>query len=91
MANKEKPPRVAVVVKTRDGRRLKPECPVCGEVSWGKLVPQGIDDPEKVGTMILAEVGEKIMGMGVQLWLCANCGHIWFRSGTVAESMDDER
>lgn len=91
MASEEKPPRSEVVVRTRDGRLLKPACPVCGEVSWGKLVPDKKDDPDKVETMILSRVGGKFIGMGIQVWHCTNCGHVWYRSGAVEQELSQKK
>ena len=88
MASEEKPPRSAVVVKTADGRRLKPECPVCGAVSWGKLVPREIDDPDQLETMILTKIAGQFQGIGVQVWACLNCGHIWHRTGAIEQKLD---
>ena len=79
----EKLPRVAVVVKTADGRRLKPKCPMCGRVYWGKLIPPGAPEDVDVHPMIPARVGENIVGMDYQLWVCMNCGFLWHRTGAV--------
>ena len=74
----QKPPRVAVVVHTADGRRLKPECPICQSVSWATPIPPGVD---KAGFqhVIAADLGKTLLTLPINRWLCMNCGFLWER------------
>jgi hypothetical protein len=77
-------PRSAVVVYTDDGRRIKPACPMCHRVYWGKLVPPGVPADATVLPMIPARVGGDMHGMEVQQWVCLNCGYLWHMTGAVS-------
>lgn len=88
MGEKKDLPRAAVVVHTDDGRRLKPSCPICGRVYWGKLVPLGVSPEHKVFPMIPARVADQVHGMEIQLWVCLNCGFLWQRTGAVELKKD---
>ena len=85
----DKKPRSAVVVKTADGRRLKPKCPMCGRTYWGKLVPPGVSEPEKVRPLIPAQVGDVTHGIEIQQWVCLNCGFLWHLTGATSPKEGD--
>ncbi len=78
-------PRAAVVVYTADGKRIKPACPMCGRVYWGKLYPPEVSHDTPVHPYIPVRVGNdgQQMGMAYQLWTCMNCGFLWHRTGGV--------
>jgi hypothetical protein len=78
------PPRSAVVVHTDDGRRLKPACPMCQRVYWGKLVPPGVAPDATVLPTIPARIGDTMHGMEVDQWVCLNCGYLWHLTGAVS-------
>ena len=83
--------RAAVVVNTADGRRLKPECPICKRVYWGKLVPPGTSPSQVIIPMIPARVADKMTAMEIQQWVCLNCGHLWHRTGGIEERLSKEK
>ena len=84
MPKKEKSARSAVVVHTADGRRLKPECPMCQRTYWGKLVPPDVDPESVVEPVIPTRLKNgNTIGMAFQLWVCMNCGFLWHRTGAV--------
>ncbi len=76
-------PRVAVVLHTADGERIKPPCPMCNRTYWGRLVAPNHKEGDEVVHMLPTRVKESIGYLGVQLWVCLNCGFIWHRTGGV--------
>ncbi len=82
----EEPPRAAVVLHTADGRRLKPACPMCDRIYWGRLVPQGFKPDDDISYNIAAQLNESPVLLGVQLWTCLNCGFLWHRTGGLDET-----
>lgn len=90
MADETKPPSAAVVIYTAGGDRIKPVCPMCGEITWGKLVPPGATSDDVVRPMIPAMVDGKLHGMDIQLWVCRNCGFLWLRTGATDPKKDKE-
>ena len=82
----EELPRAAVVLHTADGRRLKPPCPMCDRTYWGRLVPPGYKEGDQLEYLLPAKQNESSISMGVQLWVCLNCGFLWHRTGGVDKS-----
>jgi len=76
-------PRVAVVIHTADGRRLKPPCPMCQRTYWGRIGPGEYKPGDRVVHMLPARVNEAPAILEVQLWVCLNCGFLWHRTGSV--------
>ena len=42
-------------------------------------------------SMVMIRVGDQHIGLGVQLWACANCGHLWHRSGAIDQKMNKKK
>jgi rubredoxin len=75
---KPAPPRAAVVINTKDGRRLKPSCPICGVTSWTKprLDNKASLENQTFQTVVAAVRGEKLFALPVAMFVCQNCGFI---------------
>ena len=76
-------PRAAVVLYTADGERIKPPCPMCSRTYWGRLAPPGYKEGDELVHSLPARVNKSDIMMGVQLWVCLNCGFLWHRTGGV--------
>ena len=76
-------PRAAVVLHTADGERIKPPCPMCSRTYWGRLVPPGYKKGDEIAYKIQADMHDSQFMLGVQLWVCMNCGFLWHRTGSV--------
>ena len=46
-------------------------------------MPSGYKKGDKVAYMIQTRMNESQVMMGVQLWVCLNCGFLWHRTGSV--------
>lgn len=82
MANDPKPSRSAVVVNAKDGRRLKPVCPICNAVSWLKprVSEEDAGSPVvdvDIQPVVTAMRGEELVSLPVQMFVCQNCGFVW--------------
>ena len=67
-AEEAKPPRTSIVVNTADGRRLKPECPICGAVSWAMPELSPDDEAENIQPVAMAQRGDKLLALPLDIF-----------------------
>jgi hypothetical protein len=64
----------SVVIRTRDGQRIKLRCPICGDETWAQ--GQGIEGVEGFQPILVANSTNKgMLSMPVTQLACGNCGH----------------
>ena len=53
-----------------------PRCPICGNQTWGKVVPPDLQEGETFQEIVAALKGQQLIGMAATTFMCNTCGFI---------------